>query len=404
MLAANVSTPLNGIFDGLTGLPRVAVAVSGGSDSMALLCLVHAWSKFGGPRDVFALTVEHGLRDGSADEAQQVARWCEALGISHVVLPWMGAKPATGIQAKARQARYDLLAQWCRQQNVPVLMTGHTADDQAETVFMRQQRTDTAKSLAGIWPENEWLGVRVLRPLLALRRNDLREYLKSAGQPWLDDPSNVNPRFERVRVRSELKDRDVAALQNIASISQLSVSETALRAVAWLRDHMAVDDYAVVRLNRSSLQDEAHAVRHDILARVMAAAGDGELPERAGVEAVAEWLLAGRENRRSVNGAIVSARRHVVEVMREPGRIRDRWQVVPASGKFVFDGRFVVEAPSGSSVGPMGQPALLKRTKDVPALAFSALPAVKLSDGTVISAVKSGRSDVSATLCERFRL
>jgi tRNA(Ile)-lysidine synthase len=402
---ADKPNALSGLFDGLTGLPRVAVAVSGGSDSMALLHLVAQWScSLRGPKELFALTVDHGLRSGSDVEAEQVGRWCAALRVPHFTLPWLGEKPKTGIQAKARKARYDLLAQWCRKNAVPILMTGHTADDQAETVYMRQQRTSSLKSLAGIWPDNEWLGVRLLRPLLTTRREALQNYLKDLGEAWLNDPSNDNPEFERVRVRRALAGADTNDLNAVATLSQQAVREQQVLAKTWMTLHMLTDAYGVVRLTRKALQSEQEGLRTSVLSEAIQAAGNGTSPESAGVESIAAWLQHNATGRRSLNGAIVNARQHVIEVMREPGRIRDRWVVVPDNGSIVFDGRFYVFAPPGSFVGPIGQPAMLKRFKDVPALAFSALPAVKLADGEVVSAVKSSRIDVSATLCERFSL
>jgi hypothetical protein len=172
----------------------------------------------------------------------------------------------------------------------------------------------------------------------------------------------------------------------------------------WMTLHMLTDAYGVVRLTRKALQSEQEGLRTSVLSEAIQVAGNGTPPESAGVESIAAWLQHNATGRRSLNGAIVNARQHVIEVMREPGRIRDRWVVVPDNGSIVFDGRFDVFAPPGSFVGPIGQPAMLKRFKDVPALAFSALPAVKLADGEVVSAVKSSRIDVSATLCERFSL
>ena len=405
MPGAEPLNALNGLFDGLTGLPRVAVAVSGGSDSMALLHLVAQWSRTSrGPKQLFALTVDHGLRSGSDEEAEQVGRWCAALQVPHETLPWRGEKPDTGIQAKARKMRYDLLAQWCRKKAVPILMTGHTADDQAETVFMRQQRTDSLKSLAGIWPENEWLGVRLLRPLLSTRREALRIYLQDLGGAWLDDPSNDNPKFERVRVRHALAGAPIDQLNAVASTSQQVVREQQALAKAWMSVHLQVDAYGVVRLPRKQLQTEAEDLRHDILSHSIQVAGSGTPPDAAGLQAVAAWLQNGTAGRRSLNGSIINARQSMIEIMREPARIPDRWVSVPDNGRVVFDGRFEVLAPPGSFVGPVGQPALLKRFKEVPALAFSALPAVKLADGKVVSAVKSMHIEVSATLCERFSL
>jgi tRNA(Ile)-lysidine synthase len=405
VLVAEAEHALTGIFDGLTGLPCVAVAVSGGSDSMALLHLVHQWrAQNTGPRKIIALTFDHGLRSESADEAKAVSQWCAELDVAHHTLRWPGLKPETGIQAKARVARYDALSDWCLANGVGVLMTGHTADDQAETVVMRQQRTTSARSLAAIWPENEWKGVRLLRPLLGQRRSALRSFLQKQGQTWLDDPSNTNTKFERVRVREALVADAVPALAQQALAAQTQVRVVDRLRDEWVRFHAQVDAYAVVRLPRKLLEAEQHEVRIAILAWALQLAGDGEAVEAAQLQTISQWLTAGARSRRSLRGAILSARQTVIEVMREPGRIKTRWQTVGESGVLRFDGRFIVNAPPGSSIGPMGQPPLVKRARDVPNLAFSALPAVKFASGEVVSAVEGGNNQVSAMLCERFML
>jgi tRNA(Ile)-lysidine synthase len=371
---------------------------------MALLRLAAVWRDMPqGPQHVYALTVDHELRAGSAAEAAQVASWCAEIAVEHHILNWTGDRPETGLQAKARTARYDLMSAWCRTHAVPMLMTAHTADDQAETVMMRQKRTDTDRSLAAIWPENEWRGVKLFRPLLSERRQALRNYLDALGQGWLDDPSNTNERFERVRIRGAMRDADVSTLAAIAGAAQLRVRVADDELGHWRREFMAVDDYAVVRFSRGVFQQTAAAFKIDILALALRLAGDGQVPERAVVESICQWIAEGRENRRSANGAIVSARRNVIEVMREPARMRHRFTEVGSEGLLEFDGRYLIKAPPGALVGPMGLPPLLKRPKDVPAFAFSALPLVKLADGTLVSAVKSGHSQIFATLCERFR-
>jgi tRNA(Ile)-lysidine synthase len=404
VLAADLTSGLDGIFRGYMGLTRVAVAVSGGSDSMALLRLVADWrGKQSAPREVVALTVDHGLRVESKSEALQVTRWCAPLGVPHHVLNWQGEKPETGVQAKARVARYDLMTDWCRENDFPALMTAHTADDQAETVTMRQERTDSDRSLAGIWPENEWRGVKLIRPLLDERRESLRSYLRGLRQEWLDDPSNENEVFERVRVRKAMDERDVGGLAAVALDAQARVLVQDGLVKAWLGLHLQVDEFAVVRLPRGSFLRENPDVQTDILSWVIAAAGGGDRPERSAVAAVRDWIIQGHESRRSVGGAIVSARRMAIEVMREPGRLRDRPVAVPESGRVLFDGRFEVTAPAGAQVSPVGLKPLLRRPRQVPALAFSALPMVRFADGTAVCAVQSGRGDISATVCERFR-
>ena len=144
----------------------MALAVSGGSDSVALMHLAKSWADANHPDlKLSILTVDHGLRPESAGEAEQVGEWAGAMGLSHHVLAWGGPKPETGLQARAREARYGLMAQWCRDNDAGLLLTAHTLDDQAETVLMRLERSLSPGSLAGIAAEGSWDGLRLLRPL-----------------------------------------------------------------------------------------------------------------------------------------------------------------------------------------------------------------------------------------------
>ncbi|MEX2647596.1 MAG: tRNA lysidine(34) synthetase TilS, partial [Alphaproteobacteria bacterium] len=144
--------------------PLVAVATSGGADSLALALLAHDWAVRRGGRAI-GLVVDHALRRESATEAAEVAAWLGAAGIEPVVLRWHGPKPCGGVQAAARGARYALLESWCRDAGVLHLLLGHQRDDQAETVLMRRRRR-AGPGLAGMAPTVETRDVRVTRPLL----------------------------------------------------------------------------------------------------------------------------------------------------------------------------------------------------------------------------------------------
>ena len=128
---------------------HIAIAVSGGGDSMALVLLADRWARAQGGR-VTALTVDHGLRDGSSREAAQVATWLWGLEIAHTILPWTGPKPKTGIQKAAREARYALMSDWCRGQGVLHLALAHNLEDQAETYLMRLGRGSGGDGLAAM--------------------------------------------------------------------------------------------------------------------------------------------------------------------------------------------------------------------------------------------------------------
>ncbi|MGI9433598.1 MAG: tRNA lysidine(34) synthetase TilS [Geminicoccaceae bacterium] len=180
--------------------PVLAIAVSGGPDSLALTLLAAGWAKQRGGRAV-GLTVDHGLRASSADEAQQTAAWLAERDIEHHILAWSGKKPETGLQMRARNARYDRLTDWCRQAGILHLLTGHHREDQAETMTLREARKSGPDGLAGIATVRELRGLRLLRPLLGVAKARLRATLLASGQPWIEDPSNDDPRFARSRLR-----------------------------------------------------------------------------------------------------------------------------------------------------------------------------------------------------------
>ncbi len=239
---------------------RIALAVSGGPDSLALLLLAHR-AGF----DAVALTVDHGLRPEAAAEAEQVAAICAGLGVPHAVLP-VTVPRAASIQAAAREARYAALANWCEAHGVRWLMTAHHADDQAETLLMRLSRGSGLGGMSGIRarrpihgpvddPDDPLDGraggdvygcaggrvgdcvdrhaVMLLRPLLAQRKQDLAALVESAGITAADDPSNRSAAYDRTAVRAMLAGGGVDAAGAAATAKHLAEAEAAL---AWVAD------------------------------------------------------------------------------------------------------------------------------------------------------------------------
>ncbi|MGJ8571131.1 MAG: tRNA lysidine(34) synthetase TilS [Hoeflea sp.] len=198
---------LSNFYARLTDHRPLGVAVSGGSDSLGLL---YGLASLVPPEKLVALTVDHGLRRASADEARWVKAQCRRLGIRHETLKWEGCKPVSGVQAAARAARYRLLVDASARLGLAAVLTAHTRDDQNETVMMRRARSpsEDAPGLAGIPTATLFEGrMWVLRPMLGLCRESVRTFLRSQGVcDWVEDPSNVDTRFERVRVRAQLNE------------------------------------------------------------------------------------------------------------------------------------------------------------------------------------------------------
>jgi tRNA(Ile)-lysidine synthase len=379
--AARVEFALNPDFAPLQGVGRVAVAVSGGSDSTALLRMLLDWAtKQSTPPVILVLTVDHGLRAESAKEARIVADWCKALEISHAILPWISEKPTSGIQAKARAARYELMTHWCLEHSIPVLLTGHTADDQNETVIMRSNRTQSVRSLAGIWPQREWNGIKILRPLLALKREDLRFYLKAKGQDWLDDPSNDNRRFERVRIRQDNAGEDCnRGVVAAAAQTQVRLADDFAR--RWIEDHAEISSLGLVTCESAVLARVSSLEADAILLNLLCFTGKRFPPELEHRQNLLDWLGSEHLGRRTLGGALFVKRKSMLAVAREDGRIDPSEIPIPPSGQVLWDGRFKIEGPAGALLQPLGAWGDLPHKK-VPQFLRLGLPAAMI-DGNL---------------------
>lgn len=209
-------TALIGQFSSSPSVP-IAVAVSGGGDSLALLHLCHEWAARN-HRKLIAYTVDHQLRAEARSEAEYVSNLCSARGIQHKILTWAAPKPT---QSAARLARYRILAEAMQADGAKCLLTGHTFDDVVETALIRRRRGVRDAMVAGpalsaplpIWPEGR--GLSLLRPLLSMRRSELRAVLNQSKIAWVDDPSNQDRSFERIRIRQFLSRNPT--LRNLAA-------------------------------------------------------------------------------------------------------------------------------------------------------------------------------------------
>ena len=363
----------------------MAIAVSGGSDSTALMRLGKDWRDAQHPDlTLSVLTVDHGLRPQSAAEARQVAEWAAGLGLSHTMLAWDGPKPETGIQASAREARYGLMAAWCREHEAGLLLTGHTMDDQAETVLMRLNRTLSAESLAGIPAHGNWDGVALLRPLLGVRREALRAYLRALGQGWVDDASNADERFERVRIRQSLTvlGKEGITAERLAALAEAGARTSVLidrLSTRWLGLWLKEEDTGLCHVPSAPFLGLPVPLQERILERVVRHYGGGSSSaEPEELRRLARWVAEGPV-RCTLGGALIGRRKTGFWVAREAGRISLEPVIVPEGGTVVWDSRFRVRAAPGSSITPAGSRPLPLGEK-VPAAARRSYPMVEQSE------------------------
>ncbi len=232
----------------------VAIAVSGGADSLALLLLSHAKYR------VTAITVDHGLRKEARDEAKYVASVCEKIGVPHVTLTWDGEKPEGNIQAAARDARYELMRDWCSKNQAAYLAVAHHMDDQAETLLLRLARGSGVYGLSGMDKKRALSDdVTLIRPLLGFSKVELENYLSGQSIEWMEDPSNASTKYERVKARNMLMSPPLDGL----TAERLSATADRLRRTSdalnyyeakWLRSSVCeYDSHATIRV--SSFQE-----------------------------------------------------------------------------------------------------------------------------------------------------
>ena len=393
LTVAELSASLAAI-GGFEARPAIAVAVSGGPDSLALTILADRWTR---ERDghVTALTVDHRLRPESADEARTVGEWLEARGIEHHVLVWDDAKRKTGIQEAARKARYRLLAQWCSRHGRLHLLTAHHREDQIETYLIRKRAGSGVDGLAGMSAVREMTGLRLVRPLLTVPKARLLALLEAEGQPFLSDPSNRDPAYERVRVRrhrideacaaslaAEVRDYGRQRVEREQELDRLLASAVSLHPAGFA----AIDPALLARIDTELVER--------LLGRVALCVGGAAYPlRRERVARLRAGLAERPERARTLGGCRFVPWRGRLLVIRELAAAAP--PVPVAAAECLWDRRFVVTASRtampGIVLGYLGQfetagreRGLAKRPeRDLPRVLHPVLPVLWSGSGLI---------------------
>ncbi|WP_416795682.1 tRNA lysidine(34) synthetase TilS [Ciceribacter azotifigens] len=317
---------------------RILVAISGGSDSTGLLLALHRRIAAGDqPHTLFAATIDHALRPDSALEAARVAAFCRDLGIPHETRRWLGEKPTTGISVAAREARYRLLADIAAEFRADLLVTGHTADDQAETVAMRTARAPSPHGLAGMAPATLYdRRLWIVRPFLSARRAAIRAFLTRNGLGWIDDPSNVNPAYERVRTRMALSQ----AIPDAGRTAATRRTRLSGEAANLLRSTATVRHGTIVRLAPEAFDAEPEVLRHALAFLLAVLGGRSYLPASEQMDRVTALALAPGHGRATAARTLCWKRADGFYLMRED---RNLPQFTVAPGRTaLWDDRFLV--------------------------------------------------------------
>lgn len=327
---------------------HILVAISGGSDSTGLLLALHESSIGSGDQvQLSAVTVDHALRPESADEAKNVATLCAGLGIFHAVRRWDEQKPASGLSEASRLARYRLIADVADTIGADVIVTGHTQGDQRETIAMRSARGNRADNLglsgmsdAMLYDRRHW----VMRPFLYCERQAIRDYLLERAQGWIDDPSNENRKYERVRVRQALDDTP-RLFSNGTSNTR---SELSARAARLIQQNSLFSLLSLVRINAESLGEDPSVIRY-ALSALSGVIGGRRYPMASDTMDRVMALVAKREpGRITAHRVVFDYRKDGLYLMRENRNIPSLR--MPPGARMVWDERFEVSNLSDAEI------------------------------------------------------
>jgi tRNA(Ile)-lysidine synthase len=336
--------------DDFSGAECIIVAVSGGSDSLALLFLLREYFIYSAcEKRMIAITVDHALRPESKDEAKYVARLCKSYEIFHEIVVWNGKKPRSSISSIARIARYELLCKAAEKYGANVIVTGHTLDDQAETYIMRSLRR-SRRGLA-VMPRVALLQEKfcLLRPLLEVRRLTLQSYLRERKILWIQDPTNDNPSYERVRIRKYIDEyaliyADYAvsfAAQRRRSESERVAALALKLRMSFLRDQLLFD---LSLIKSADLEDFVV-----LIAMSAAIMGGREYPS-TNRRSLLEFLSKRNSflRRMTLSGAMIEMTKNFVRIWREKRNLKSL--IVKSAKTAIWDGRYHIINKSDKAV------------------------------------------------------
>ena len=333
----------------------LGVAVSGGGDSVALLKLLHEWSG----RDLEVVTVDHGLRPESAEESMAVGDLARQLGLSHTILKWTDKRPGGNLQDAARTARRKLMADWARKIGITAIALGHTADDQAETFLMRLARGSGIDGLSAMEPIYEEDDILWLRPLLSVRREQLRTYLAEAGAEYFDDPSNDDTGFDRIKMRQALGtlgalgidvDQINETTERLRAAKQVVYTSTRDLSLACTR----VLSVGEVQIDTKRLLSGQSAIRLRILSEAIRyVSGAYYVPRAHSVAQILNEIATEDFRAATLHGVVLRQKGAETVLRREPGKTDGSVGV----GE-VWDGRWIVSGKKQGMVKSLGESGL----------------------------------------------
>lgn len=395
-------TQLDELFAPVRDEPTLALAVSGGADSLALMLLATRWARNRAtPPRLHVYSLDHALRPEAEAEVRMVLEAAAGLGIPATGLRWAEDKPQAGLQEAARLARYRLIGQAMAADGCGVLLTAHHRQDQAETVLMRMAHGSGIEGLKGISPWSQVEGVRVFRPLLATDPFTLCQLVAEAGLSPAEDPSNIDPHYERVRWRQAMPaladlGLDAAALSVFAERMAEADAAIAQMTDACFSQLVRLDGFGSARIELASFVGLSPAISTRLLGRVLNIVGGRQKPRALGhVERLRRTLTEGSMPKSTtVMGCVVRLKDGDIAIAREPGRAAPPDAILLPRSELVWDERFLIVNGSDHADLTASVADYLPRHRledflgfkvTAPAEAIRTAPIVRDKDGGVLS-------------------
>ena len=384
---SDVAARIRAALDRLAGDgPALGLAVSGGGDSVALMRVAAAWA---GGRRLMVATVDHGLRPDSGAEAQRAGRMARDLGLPHTILRWQRDTHAGNLMAQARDARLRLLSGWARRNGLPAVALGHTADDLAETLLMRLARGSGIDGLAAMADWRDAFDMRWLRPMLGVGRQETRDWLRREGAAWIDDPTNENTDYERIRTRRAIATLGLDVSGLARSAGHIAEARAALSSYAALVAKGAAADRGSLVLPRTALRDAPEEIRRRLVVAACRWVTGAEYPPRRATLLHALDALRG-QGRVTLDGCLIApSQGDRLRFMREPAAAA---RAMPSTAGS-WDRRWRIEGlPPGHHVAALGVAGIAALAPDWRRAGLSrdeaaALPALWLADQPVAAPV-----------------
>ena len=334
-------------------LSSCGIAVSGGSDSMALFHILTDWKSDNKPK-IFVASIDHGLRPESNSEVEFVKKICQTKRIEHVTLsPDTHLSKAQGnLQNNARSARYQLLRNWAISKNLQCVFIGHTLDDQEENLLMRFFRGSGVDGLAAIEKKSSRNGILWVRPLLKFRKEELRNYLRNNSYSWIDDPSNNDDKYQRVKVRKLLQQLKSSSL---ITPNFVNTSDHMLRASKLLREKavsssktlLSFNDVGQIMFAVEEFSELFEDTQYRILSGIISwFSGRFYKPRFSQLEKIYCKVVDARNlTGATLGGTVFKKKNGIVTVTRELASVKEEYLI--ENEEFIWDNRWLITLKEG---------------------------------------------------------